>query len=230
MLLFVKLEKELPFKDAFFRTFIAYNWPASGPRIFLTRNTCEDRRDLDTNTHRCAGGCITSIHSPCQKNPGRGLWAVRTETDRLSHNPLSHDGWLGSPYMSLHPTQTVDIRDVVRHTSQCGSGVWSEVLTQCEKDSPSSMGSSMTWCPLICRQTRFHQKDSERASAATNLHHPYLLAEPECDTAWCAPTHTGLKLILQIKLVTCKGTNRKTQNSQHLSAGVVLVVVWSPYS
>lgn len=37
----------LPFKDAFFRTFIAYNWPASGPTIFLTRNTWENRRNLE---------------------------------------------------------------------------------------------------------------------------------------------------------------------------------------
>lgn len=114
--------------------------------------------------------------------------------------------------MSLHPTQTVDIRDVVRHTS---SWVWSAVLTQCEKDSPSSMGSSMTWCPLICRQTRFHQKDSESASAATNLHHPSFLAERDDDTAWCAPTHTGLKLILQIKLVTCQ--KNKQKNTKLLS-------------
>lgn len=208
---------ELPFKDAFFRTFIAYNWPASGPRIFLTRNTCEDRRDLDTNTHRCAGESIRSIHSlrsPCQKNPGRGLWAVRTETDQLSHNPLSHDGWLESPYMSLHPTQTVDMRYVARHTSPRGSWVWSAVLTQCEKDSPSSMGSSMTWCPLICRQTRFHQKASERANAATNLHHPSFLAERDCDTAWRAPTHAGLKLIWQIKLVTCKKQNKTKKITQ----------------
>lgn len=41
----------LPFKDAFFRTFIAYNWPASGPRIFLTRNTWKNRRNLESALH-----------------------------------------------------------------------------------------------------------------------------------------------------------------------------------
>lgn len=29
----------LPFSVAFFKTFMAYSWPASGPVTFLTRNT-----------------------------------------------------------------------------------------------------------------------------------------------------------------------------------------------
>lgn len=31
-----------PFNDAFLRTFIAYSWPASGPIIFLTKNTLDE--------------------------------------------------------------------------------------------------------------------------------------------------------------------------------------------
>lgn len=171
-------------------------------------------RDLETNAHTCTNRKRqTRPHralSPCQKNPGRGLWAVRTETDRLSHTPLSRDGWWEFPYRSLRPTQTVK-KQATSHTgTSCpAAGAWSAVLTQCEKDSPSSMGSSMTWCPLICGQTRF---SSEGASAATNLHrHSSFLAELDCDTGWCAPTRTALKLIPQTKLVTCKKPTKNTK-------------------
>lgn len=87
----------LPFKDAFFRTFIAYNWPASGPTIFLTRNTWqkENERILDRykRRHKQTTRLVSRVPSPCRKSPGRGLLAVRTETDRLSRSPLLHGGW-----------------------------------------------------------------------------------------------------------------------------------------
>lgn len=50
------------------------------------------------------------------------------------------------------------IRPLVLHKHQCERfagtrSSWSAaVLTQFEKDSPSSMGSSMIWCPLTCSQ------------------------------------------------------------------------------
>lgn len=152
---------------------------------------------------------------------------------------LSSSNWDGSAFsqpsftwwvigISLYvPSSYTDNKRRLRCTTCC-SRARSAVLTQCEKDSPSSMGSSMTWCPLICRHTRFHQKVSERASAATNLHHPSFLTEQDCDTGRCPPTHTALKLISQTKLVTCKKKKKKGFTFQLVSYGGP--TVWNPYS
>lgn len=133
---------------------------------------------------------------------------------------LSSSNWDGSAFsqpsftwwvigISLYvPSSYTNSKHAWRHTTRLPVPLAAPqvaILTQCEKDSPSSMGSSMTWCPLICRQTRF-QQDSERANAATILHHPSFLAEQDSNTDWCTPTHTALKLISQTKLVTCRKT------------------------
>lgn len=150
---------------------------------------------------------------------------------------LSSSNWDGSAFsqpsftwwvigISLYvPSSCTNSKQAWRHTPSRAAGLPPRfvILTQCEKDSPSSMGSSMTWCPLICRQTRFQQKDSERANTATILPHPSFLAEQDGDTGWCTPTCTALKLISQTKLVTCRKTHLtpppyKTAFSFHLGS------------
>lgn len=148
-------------------------------------------RDLETNAHTCTNS-QTRPHrhralSPCQKNPGRGLWAVRTETDRLSHTPLSRDGWWEFPYRSLRPTQTVkNTGDVTHwHVLPCCRGLVCSTYAVWERLSLLH-GLIHDLMPI---DLRTNQISSEGASAATNLHrHSSFLAELDCDTGWCAPT------------------------------------------
>ena len=39
----IRSDEAIPFRVAFFNTFMAYNVPLSGAVIFLTRNTCNDQ-------------------------------------------------------------------------------------------------------------------------------------------------------------------------------------------
>lgn len=72
----------LPFKDAFFNTFIAYNWDASGPTSFLTRNTWKKQAEFRRASER--DGNLWANHLTLPKEP----WP-RT---------LSNSNWDGSAF------------------------------------------------------------------------------------------------------------------------------------
>lgn len=60
------------------------------------------------------------------------------------------------------------IRNAHEHTRRALEPII--ILTQCEKDSPSSMGSSMIWCPLTCSQNHeFHQRSQQQLRLSQSL-------------------------------------------------------------
>lgn len=163
----------LPFKDAFFRTFIAYNWPASGPNIFLTRNTWENRRYL------------RMIQKEKNNNDNTVIWLGEVCALTLPKEPwprtLSSSNWDGSAFsqpsftwwvigISLYVPSSYSHTHSksMRHThNAAGKSTYMHtypktpnpsLLTQCVKESPSSMGSSIIWCPLTWSQNnKCHQ-------------------------------------------------------------------------
>lgn len=123
----------LPFKDAFFRTFIAYNWPASGPRIFRTRNTWENRRNVRNKHPRRSHRWKHSVGPLCFLTLPKEPWPrtlSNSNWDGSAFSQPSFTWWvIGiSLYVPSSYTNNISMRQQVSHPTRTNTHICSNPI------------------------------------------------------------------------------------------------------